>query len=290
MIPLPGRHGGDGARVAAALGHDVLDLSLSLNPCAPDVTRVLARHLEAAHSYPDVADATRALADAIGTSPDRVLLTNGGSEAIALVTSELGGTVDAEPEFSLLPRSGGGGVRWRSNPNNPTGRLAPADARADVWDEAFYSLATGEWTRADEGAIAVGSLTKLFACPGLRLGYVVADDVDRFALRQPEWAVNGLASAVVPELLDDTDLEGWAKKIADLRADLMRVLQPFDPQPSDANWVLCANASGLRGRLAPLGVLVRDCSSFGLADHVRVAVPDDAGLERLEEALCRLGD
>jgi histidinol-phosphate/aromatic aminotransferase/cobyric acid decarboxylase-like protein len=264
----------------------VLDLSMSLNPLAPDVTAVLARHLDAARSYPDVSHATRALAEAIGTSPDRVLLTNGGAEAIALVTAELGGTVSAEPEFSLLPR--GQGLRWRSNPNNPTGRLAASDTHADVWDEAFYSLATGEWTRGDEGTVAVGSLTKLFACPGLRIGYVLADEVDRFACTQPEWAVNGLAAAVVAELLETADLEGWAKNIADLRADLTHLLRPFDPQPSDANWVLCADAPRLRERLAPLGVLVRDCVSFGLSDHVRVAVPDDAGLERLEDALCRL--
>jgi histidinol-phosphate/aromatic aminotransferase/cobyric acid decarboxylase-like protein len=288
LIPAPGRHGGDGARVASALGRDVLDLSLSLNPFAPDVIEVLARHLDAARRYPDVGDATRALAEAIGTAPDRVLLTNGGAEAIALVTAELGGAVAAEPEFSLLPR--GCGLRWRSNPNNPTGRLASPDERADVWDEAFYPLATGEWTRGDKGRVAVGSLTKLFACPGVRIGYVLADDVDRFARRQPEWSVNGLVASVVPELLEAAELNGWAKKIADLRADLTHVLERFNPLPSDANWVLCANAAGLRERLAPLGVLVRDCASFGLPDHVRVAVPDDAGLERLEEALCRLGD
>ena len=101
MIPAPGGHGGDGVRVAAALGHDVLDLSVSLNPLAPDVTTIVARHLDALRSYPDAADATRALADAIGVPPDRVLLTNGGAEAITLVTAELGGTVTAEPEFSL---------------------------------------------------------------------------------------------------------------------------------------------------------------------------------------------
>jgi histidinol-phosphate/aromatic aminotransferase/cobyric acid decarboxylase-like protein len=288
MIPAAGPHGGDGAQVADALGRDVLDLSLSLNPVAPDVTDLLSRHLDAIRRYPDPVGATRALAGAIGTGSDRLLLTNGGAEAIALVATELGGGAAEEPEFSVLPR--GDGPAWRSNPNNPTGQLAPPDATADVWDEAFYTLATGEWTRGDENVVVVGSLTKLFACPGLRLGYVLADDVGRYAGRQPEWSVNGLAAVVLPELLDTADLAGWAKRIADLRADLVRLLAPFDPQPSDSNWVLCADAPRLRERLAPFGVLVRDCTSFGLADHARVAVPDDAGLERLEQALCRLGD
>ena len=288
MIPEAGAHGGDGARVATSLGRDVLDLSLSLNPLAPDVDRLLVRHLDAVRTYPDVSDATRALTEAMGTSPKRLLLTNGGAEAIALVAAELGGGVADEPDFSLLPR--GDGIRWRSNPNNPSGRLAAANVRVDVWDEAFYPLAAGEWTRGDNAVVVVGSLTKLFACPGLRLGYVLADDVERFARRQPEWSVNGLAAAVLPELLDTADLPGWSKKISDLRADLTGLLAAFDPQPSDANWVLCAEAPRMRDRLAPHGLLVRDCTTFGLPDHARVAVPDDAGLERLEEALCRLGD
>jgi histidinol-phosphate/aromatic aminotransferase/cobyric acid decarboxylase-like protein len=55
-----------------------------------------------------------------------------------------------------------------------------------------------------------------------------------------------------------------------------------------ANWVLC-HAPGLRDRLAHHGVLVRDCASFGMPEHVRMAVPDDAGRQRLEEALCAAG-
>ena len=45
-LPAPGMHGGDGAAIARALGvdrADVLDLSLSLNPFAPDLRPVLHR-------------------------------------------------------------------------------------------------------------------------------------------------------------------------------------------------------------------------------------------------------
>lgn len=69
-----------------------------------------------------------------------------------------------EPEFALHPR--GDGPRWRSNPHNPSGLLAGPAETAAVWDEAFYPLATGRWTRGDPGAVVVGSLTKLLACPG----------------------------------------------------------------------------------------------------------------------------
>ena len=159
-----------------------------------------------------------------------------------------------------------------------------------MWDEAFYPLATGRWTAGYDG-IVVGSLTKLFACPGLRIGYVIAPPPTIAALyqRQPEWSANGLALAALPDLLEAADLPAWSAEIARLRADLTALLAPFDPQPSDANYVLCANAAGLRERLMPHGVLVRDCTSFGLPGHVRVAVPDERGLHRLEEALCAAG-
>lgn len=286
MIPS-GAHGGDGARLAAALGVDpgaILDLSASLNPVAPDAGEVVAKHLDAVGRYPDPAAATQALAAAMDVDPDRLLLTNGGAEAIALVAAELGGRVD-EPDFGLYPRAFG--PRWRSNPHNPTGRLAGEDERAGVWDEAFYPLATGHWTRGDHDAVVVGSLTKLLACPGLRIGYVLTPDVARFRGRQTEWSVNGLAVAALPDLLKTVDLPGWARAVASLRTDLVDVLHGagLSPQPSDANFVLVC-APGLRARLAPDRILVRDCASFGLPDYARIAVPDAAGLARLEEALC----
>jgi len=286
VIPPPGRHGGDGERIARALGIDVLDLSMSLNPVAPDVSATVTRHLHALGRYPDHLGATCALASAMGVDPDRLVLTNGGAEAIALVAADIGGSV-IEPDFSLYPR--GAGPRWRSNPHSPSGRLAADDDHdAGVWDEAFYPLATGRWTRGDDTWV-VGSLTKLLACPGLRVGYVLAPTpvaARAVRARQPEWSVNGLACAALPDLLATVDLPAWAREVVALRSELVAVLERagLTPEPSDANWVL-VEAPGWRDRLAQRGIAVRDCTSFGLPHHVRIAVPDRHGLTRLEESL-----
>jgi histidinol-phosphate/aromatic aminotransferase/cobyric acid decarboxylase-like protein len=288
-VPAPGPHGGDGAAVARALGLDpetVLDLSMTLNPCAPDVAALVARHASAVGRYPDRSAATVALAEAMCVDAERLVLTNGGSEAIALVAGAIGGTVLAEPEFSLHPRGDGGPV-WRSDPHSPSGRLAPAGQRADVWDEAFYPLATGTWSRGDANSVVVGSLTKVFACPGLRLGYVLADDAARLTAAQPAWPVSSVALAVLPDLLAAADLPAWQHAIAARRAELVALLarHGLAADAADAPWVL-VTAPGLRERLAPQGIVVRDCASFGLPGVVRIAVPDDDGLARIEEALC----
>jgi len=158
------------------------------------------------------------------------------------------------------------------------GELAAAEATAAVWDEAFWPLASGTWTRGDEDAWRLGSLTKLWACPGLRLGYVVAPDpaaAARIVARQPRWAVNGLALGVVEPLLEDADLPGWARGVRHLRAHLAAALGGlgFDVAPTAANWVLVHSPRPLRDELAVHGVVVRDCTSFGLPGTFRVALP-----------------
>lgn len=295
-VPAPGLHGGDGPAIAAALGLDpssILDLSLSLNPFGPDVAAVAGRHLGAVGRYPDPGAATRALASAMGVDADRLLLTNGGSEAIALLTAELGGSVSSEPEFGLHPR-GAGWPRWRSDPHNPGGHLAGPGQVAEVWDEAYYPLATGHWTARRSGedgrpAWVVGSLTKLFGCPGLRLGYVLAPDgaaLASVAARQPHWSVGTLALDVLVELLDTVDLAATAAAIAAARSRLHAVLagRGLAVRPGVAPWLLVEHP-GLRSALAHHGIVVRDCTSFGWPGVHRIAVTDPAGLARLEPAL-----
>ncbi|MGI8492263.1 MAG: aminotransferase class I/II-fold pyridoxal phosphate-dependent enzyme [Acidimicrobiales bacterium] len=293
-----GVHGGDGAKLARALGvapDEVLDLSASLNPLAPDPTPVLAAHLDSIRSYPDPEPAGASVAAAIGVDPETLLLTNGAAEAIALVAAEMPvGSVE-DPEFSLYRRHLGvldpTAPRWRSNPHNPTGALAGAGEEAGVWDESFWPLCTGSWTRGDAGlgAVVIGSLTKLLACPGLRVGYVLCPDRamrERLAARQPAWSVNGLVCAALPEMLAAVELARWAREVAKLRERLGGCLRRHGlaPLASDANWLL-VDAPGLRERLAARGVLVRDCASFGMPGVVRIAVPSPSGLDRLDSAL-----
>jgi histidinol-phosphate/aromatic aminotransferase/cobyric acid decarboxylase-like protein len=287
-VPPAQAHGGDGARVARALGLDpasILDLSQSLNPVAPDPGPIVAAHLGALGRYPDPSVARDALATVMSVDADRLLLTNGGAEAITLVAAHLGGSVH-EPEFSLHPR--GTGPLWRSNPHSPTGLLAAPSDRAAVWYEAFYPLATGEWTRGDLDAIVVGSLTKVLACPGLRIGYVLATPslISQLRAHQPEWSLNGLAAEALPDLLASLDLARDAEHIRSLRGELAQLLLAHDlpARPSDSNWLL-VDAPGLRDALAPSGVVIRDCASFGLDGVVRIAVPSEPGLQRLAEAL-----
>lgn len=292
MSPIPhaGSHGGDAGLVAEALGVDpewMIDLSASMNPFAPDVSRVLIDRLRDGRvvgSYPDPSQATARLAAEIGVDPDLLVLTNGGAEAIALVAHEVPVADVVEPEFSLyrrhLQRVAPGAPRWRSNPSNPLGHLAAADEVAGVWDEAFYPLATGSWTRGDTDAWRLGSLTKLWSCPGVRIGFVIAPHADaarRIRERQPRWAVSGLASAVIDDLVAATDIEAWQRQIETLRTSFAAELRSlgYVVRDTSVNWLLVHD--DLRARLAPHGVVVRDCASFGMHGWSRVALarPDD---------------
>jgi histidinol-phosphate/aromatic aminotransferase/cobyric acid decarboxylase-like protein len=297
--PPAGAHGGDALRLARWLNQpieEILDLSASLNPVAPDLGDVMRESARLIGWYPDAAPATGVLAAALDVDEDLVVLTNGGAEAIALVAQlEPAGSV-VDPEFSLYRRHlrdvRPDAPEWRSNPSSPLGRLADPEATARVWDEAFYPLATGGWSRGDAGSWRIGSFTKLWACPGLRIGYVVAPDGDAAAaIRgiQPQWSVGAPALAAVEALAPTSDLPAWASAIGRLKQRLVAELRArgLGVEDTEACWVL-VRRPGLREELAPHGVLVRDCATFGLPGVARVAVPDDAGREHLLAALDRV--
>ncbi len=200
------------------------------------------------------------------------------------------------------------------NPNNPTGNLI-VNNRADiknipvkriVIDEAFMDFVPDEkrYTFILEAVrskkiIVLRTLTKFFALPGLRVGYLIAHrDIIRFLKEyQIPWSVNVLAQEVAGAVLHDKQyIDKTRFLIEKEREFLFRGLSAINgllPYPSVANFILVKikdslmSAAKLRQNLIHKGILIRDCANFrGLNNkYFRIAVRLRADNLRLLEVL-----
>ncbi len=187
------------------------------------------------------------------------------------------------------------------NPNNPTGAVLPVEA-IETWarhhprslfvvDEAYLPFAAdidSALAIRGENVLVLRSMTKDFGLAGLRLGYAIGEEkvIERLRRIQPPWSVNALAQAAgVAALRDPThrqrSLEVLLQAKQELTAGLTRL--GLTPVPSAAHFFLVrvGDGSGFRLSLLRRGVLVRDCSSFGLPAHVRIATRRPEENERL---------
>lgn len=178
------------------------------------------------------------------------------------------------------------------NPNNPTGvyydyatvisLIRASPNTLFVLDEAFITFVADPWCATDllryPNVLILRSLTKDYALTGLRIGYMIAAPQTIAAIEkvQPPWAVNALAQAATLAALDDTDhlrhtLTQLAEATAALRTDLEAL--GFTPLPSAMPYFLLPVGSAAEWHAALLaqGILVRDCTSFGLPDYIRIA-------------------
>jgi histidinol-phosphate/aromatic aminotransferase/cobyric acid decarboxylase-like protein len=204
-------------------------------------------------------------------------------------------------KYSEAVPEGGAKVTFICNPNNPTGdysRLDKLPAGVVVVDEAYADFVPGRPTLvgADmpDNLIVLRSLTKFSALAGLRLGLAFGQPRLVEALRRvkPPWNVNAMAQAAGEYALQHRellpDLDGLARARAELVDGLRRLgLQPL---PTDCNFFLVpvGDARQLRGKLLTKRCLVRDCTSFGLPDHIRIAVrttPENRALLAAFEAV-----
>ena len=184
--------------------------------------------------------------------------------------------------------------------------LAEVVDRQQGWlivDEAFIDYCQAQsvvsMLRAYPRMMVLRSLTKFYAMPGLRIGYLVGASkvVDRLKDRQPPWSVNSLAQEVSRAVLHDhayaTQSRTFMKqRTVTIHARASLLVRPCEYTPSAANFVLIelpawTCAGEVTDRLASERLLVRDCSTLpGLTTQmIRVAIRTAKENRRLIAAL-----
>ena len=202
---------------------------------------------------------------------------------------------------------------WLCNPNNPTGTwldqhrvqlVAAACQRTGamlVVDEAYwrfvfpheaYSAVESVDATGRSQIIVLRSLTKDFALAGLRLGYAIAtpDIAQHLNAQLPSWNVNGVAQAAgIVALTDRTHLETTLNNLAIERLAFFHALREIGLNviPSRTHFCLIevGDAHRVRQGLLLRKILVRDCTSFGLSQFIRVVTRPRSEWQQLLPAL-----
>jgi threonine-phosphate decarboxylase len=218
---------------------------------------------------------------------------------------ELLAAVGPETELVLL-----------ANPGNPSGRgIAPSlleelarALRAQallVVDEAFVDFCP-ECSLLDRigfhhNLYLLRSLTKFYAIPGLRAGFLVGPPmgVQRLAVAREPWTLSTPALAAATACLAATEYrQATGALIPQLRGELSSGLAAIGLNVflGDANYLLAHLPSPLPGaaeiadRLFRRGILVRPCSNFPPLDdrYLRIAVRPRAEQQHLLATLAEL--
>jgi threonine-phosphate decarboxylase len=215
---------------------------------------------------------------------------------------QAGGTVcyyrTTEPEqFFIQPRKllqelrKGYDALYICNPNNPTGVLTPRSvledivqaarkqATAVIIDETFIDFNENQSLKLKvkvlDNLYILRSMTKFFALPGLRAGYLIssAENIKKMKDQQEPWTMNALAQYAGTESLRDRayirrSVEYIKTARRELAAGLKKIacLTVFE---SGANYLLVklhgaapVNVAGLYEQLLKRWIIIRQCNTF----------------------------
>lgn len=298
----------------------------------------IATHLNLIETYPQPAPITleKELAKSLSIDPACVCVTSGAVEAVYLVAQTWAGSSSAivAPTFMeyedacrmnrhalkriASPDELGDSPQlvWLCNPNNPTGKVIErafltALLRSHphilfVIDRSYENftmepqMGVGE-ALALPNVIQIHSMTKRYAIPGLRLGYMTgcAALVDRVRSFTRPWSVNSLAIEAALYLLShpcDIDIESCLHEAQRLQGRLRGLGEKLEVMPTCTHFMLARlrerRACDLKEYLIKQhGLLIRDASNFaGLDEHFfRVAAQtvqaDDILVNAIDEWL-----
>jgi histidinol-phosphate aminotransferase len=245
---------------------------------------------------------------------DRVLLPDPGFAYYQMSARYRGASIDtyslhktenfAQTADSVLDRYDGHRMVYLTTPHNPTGSemgLGEIEAVARgtddrtlvLVDEAYAEFTEAESARRlvverDDVAI-LRTFSKAYGLAGLRLGYgvVPAGWTEAYERVNTPFAVNSLACRAGLAALEDRDHVEQTVETALWARRYMHDHLAAHTWESGGNFVLAEVGDG--GTVADAaqreGVIVRDCSSFGLPECIRVTCGTREGTKRAVEVL-----
>jgi len=222
-------------------------------------------------------------------------------------------TQDAD---TVLEAYDGERLVWITSPHNPSGStmaLGEIERVAEETDEETLVVvdeAYGEFTDREsalsliegrEGREDVATLrtfSKAYGLAGLRLGYTVVPDewADAYARVNTPFAASELSCrAGLAALKDDEHVEYTVETARQSRKQMREAIDAH-VWPSEGNFVLAdvGDASTVAKTMQERGVIVRDCTSFGLPGCIRITCgtdeETDLAIETLNDVLAELED
>ncbi|WP_191561557.1 pyridoxal phosphate-dependent aminotransferase [Metabacillus idriensis] len=330
------QHGGKSASIQAVLQKkgitkkEFLDFSANLNPLGTPGEMIKVMHksidlLSSVYPDPEYPEEREILAEFEGVKEKNLLLTNGGAEAIFLVSKmfQNGKAGILQPTFSEYERACLShdvkvfnlrfediknvkkeqcDVLFLCRPNNPTGEMIE---KKSIQKLLKYTLLNGIYVVIDEAfihfidkqdeslkdllehysnLIIIRSLTKIYAVPGIRSGYILANEtiIKKLRALTTPWSVNCVALSMIHALphtydhLEET--KQWLKEEWRwLKTELLAL--NFNPSETKVNFYLLndpklENHEPLLLFLANEGILARHTNNFPLIEgsSVRLAI------------------
>lgn len=283
------------------------------NPLCSFLTEKLSRIFH--YPEPDAGSFRQAVAKYHGLKPENILAGNGATELFYNVAHAFAGGITllpvpsfkeyedacslydhhirfiSESDFTNLPEEAG--LMFICNPNNPDGKIWSLQQIRNILeeypdmvlvvDESFIHFAPETESALPllsgyHNLLIIRSMTKCYAIPGLRLGYMMGEArlIEFIGCFSRPWSVNALAVEAGKFLLASGE-EG----LPDARNLLLRqfefsrrlsAIPGFYPQSSHTSFFLVKTdyqVAGLKTWLLEHhGILIRDASNFrGLDSH-----------------------
>ncbi|WP_252501900.1 threonine-phosphate decarboxylase CobD [Sporosarcina sp. Marseille-Q4943] len=232
-----------------------------------------------------------------------------GVEIERIIASEVDGF--RLPVEEVLPRLSAASVLYLCTPNNPTGimperedllaiiRKAGKVGCEVVLDEAFIDFIDESKSFIPElnefpHVIVVRSMTKMYAIPGIRLGYTVAhpEVISSLKTTAPHWNVNGMAAAIGAVCLgQDAYREAAIRHAWEEREKMTAFLKEFGCTVTDsvANFLSFKpeDAGKLYKEMLAKGIVLRHSENFRGMDGrwLRIGMKSSAEMEKLRREL-----